>query len=54
MAELIPGYRFRVDFGIPGLFMTDTGFSKISGIGVSINEDTKESDSSQNSECNFN
>ena len=41
MASLIPGYRFRVDFGIPGLFMTDTGFSKISGISFSINEETK-------------
>lgn len=41
MGALIPGYRFRVDFGIPGLFMSDTGFSKISGISISINEETK-------------
>jgi phage tail-like protein len=41
MASLIPGYRFRVDFGIPGLFTSDTGFSKISGITVSINEESK-------------
>jgi phage tail-like protein len=52
MAELIPGYRFRVDFGIPGLFMTDTGFSKISGIGVSINEDTKEIGASSTNKVN--
>lgn len=41
MGSLIPGYRFRVDFGIPGLFTSDTGFSKISGISIAINEDTK-------------
>ena len=36
MGSPILGFRFRVDFGIDGFFITDNGFSKISGITMSL------------------
>ena len=41
MGSPILGFRFRVDFGIDGFFITDNGFSKISGITMSVNEEIK-------------
>jgi phage tail-like protein len=37
MKALVPGYHFRVDFAVFGLFMSDTGFRKINGIGFEMN-----------------
>jgi phage tail-like protein len=37
-AKPLPGYHFRVDFGLPGLFVKDVAFRRISGIGFSVKE----------------
>jgi phage tail-like protein len=52
MGSPILGFRFRVDFGIDGFFITDNGFSKISGITMSINEEIKSVGSSATNKVN--
>ena len=34
----LPGYNFRVDFGLPGLFVKDVAFRTVSGIGFKVKE----------------
>ena len=52
MGSPILGFRFRVDFGIDGFFITDNGFSKISGITMSLNEEIKSVGSSATNKVN--
>ena len=39
----LPGYNFRVDFGLPGLFVKDVAFKTISGIGFKVKEEETKS-----------
>jgi phage tail-like protein len=39
----LPGYNFRVDFGLPGLFVKDVAFRSVSGIGFKLDEEETKS-----------
>lgn len=38
----LPGFSFRVDFGLPGLFVKDVGFKSVSGIEFKTKERVQE------------
>lgn len=37
------GYHFRVDFGLPGLFVKDVGFESVSGISMTLKTESVQS-----------